>query len=152
MGGVPVHRLRRRLAAATVACLLAGGVAAAPLSAQTGVGAGGYVVVGQHELDLGLVQSIQSALRSQFVGVEVGVVRGRLVLSGYASPGAHSAVLAIVGQLLQNPVPVPIALDVVGPGLGLPLPLLVLGAEVEVPDLSGVVAALGVVDKIRIAR
>lgn len=148
----PLHRLRRRCAAAAAACLLTGGLTAAPLSADTGIGAGGYLAVGQHELDAGFVQVLQSALDSQFVGVEVGIVRGRLVLSGYATPGVHSAVLAIVGQLLQNPVPVPVALDVVGPGLGIPLPLLVLGTEVEIPDLGGILTALNVVDKIRIAR
>ena len=147
-----MHRLTRRLAAVTIACLLAGGVAAAPLSAETGIGAGGYVAVGQHELDAGFVQILQSALDSQFVGIEVGLVNGRLVLSGYATPGVHSAVLAIVGQILQNPVPVPVALDVIGPGLGIPLPFLALGAEVEIPDLSGLLRILGVVDKIRIAR
>lgn len=86
------------------------------------------------------------------MGIEVGIERGRLVLSGYATPGVHSAVLAIVSQLLQNPVPVPIALDVVGPSLGIPLPLLLLGAEVEIPNLGSILRALNVVDKIRIAR
>ncbi len=147
-----MYRPRRRFAAATAACLLAGGLAAAPLSAETGVGAGGYVAVGQHELDAGFVQILQSALDSQFVGVDVGIVNGRLVLSGYATPGVHSAVLAIVGQLVQNPVPVPVALDIVGPGLGIPLPLLALGAGVEIPDLGGILTALNIVDKIRIAR
>lgn len=146
------RRLRRRLAAATAACLLAGGVAASPLSAETGVGAGAYLVAGQHELDAGFVQVLQSALDSQFVGVEVGIERGRLVLSGYASPGVHSSVLAIVSRLLQNPVPVPVALDVVGPDLGIPLPLLLLGTEVEIPDLGGLLRTLNVVDRIRIAR
>ena len=147
-----MHRLRRRFAAATVASLLAGGVAAAPLSAETGVGAGAYLVAGQHELDLGFVQTLQSALNSQFVGIEVGIDRGRLVLSGYATPGVHSAVLAIVSQLLQNPVPLPVALDVVGPSLGIPLPLLLLGADVEIPNLGSILRALNVVDKIRITR
>lgn len=147
-----MHRLPRRLAAATAACVLAGGVATAPLSAETGVGAGAYLVAGSHELDAGFVQVLQSALDSQFVGIEVGIERGALVLSGYATPGVHSAVLAIVGQLLQNPVPVPVALGVVGPGLGIPVPLLLLGAQVEIPDLGGILRALNVVDKIRIAR
>ncbi len=93
---------------------------------------------------------LQSALDTQFVGVEVAVVHGRLILSGFVSPGVHSAVLAIIANLLQNPVPVPVAFDVVTPSLGLGLPFVDLGAGLEIPDLSGLLDVLGVVDHLRV--
>ena len=129
-----------------------GVVAASPVSADTGVGAGVYAAVGGHELDAGLEQLLQSALDSQFVGVEVAVVRGHLVISGYATPGVHTAVLAIIANLLQNPVPVPVALAISTPNLGLNLPFLDLGTDIELPDLSGLLHVLNIVDQVRIVR
>jgi hypothetical protein len=67
----------------------------------------------------------------------------------------HTAVLAIVSELLQNPVAVPVELDIVTPSLGQALPFLDAGADVELPDLSGLVnlvGLFGVVDKLQIAR
>lgn len=147
-----MHRIIGRVAAATIACLLTLGLTATTASSETEVGAIGWLALGGNELDLDLVQTLQSALDSQFVGIEVAVVRGRLVLSGYASPGVHSAVVFLLADLLQKPIPVPVALDILGPNLGLPLPFLDLGAGIAIPDLSSVLNVLGVVDHIRIAR
>ena len=145
-------KLSRLFAGATITSLLALGVAALPASADTGVGAGTYLAAGNNELDAGFEQVLQSALDSQFAGIEVAVVNGRLILSGYASPGVHSVVLAIVGNLLQNPIPVPVELDVVTPNLGLGLPFLDTGVDVEIPDLSGILDVLGIVDHIHEVR
>ena len=124
----------------------------APTSAETAVGVEAGVTVGQQSLDAGFVQVLQSALDSQFVGVEVAVVRGRLILEGFASPGVHTAVLSLVGNLLQAPVALPVALGVLSPNLGLDVPLLAAGVGIEIPDLSGVIRMLGVVDRIQIIR
>ena len=136
----------------TVAGLLAIGLTPAPAGSEAAVGANGYLALGGQELDVGFIHVLQSALDTQFVGIEVALVRGRLVLSGYATPGVHSTVLGIVANLLQNPVPVPVALDVIGPNLGLPLPFLDLALDIALPDLSGLIRALGVVDHIRVIR
>ena len=145
-------KLSRLVAGAMITSLLSLGAAAAPASADTGVGVGTYLAVEGNELDAGFEQVLQSVLDSQFAGVEVAVVNGRLILSGYASPGVHSVVLAIVGNLLQNPIPVPVELDVITPNLGLGLPFLDTGVDLEIPDLSGILGVLGVVDRIHIVR
>ncbi len=93
-------------------------ISTAPTSAETAVGVEAGVAVGDTSLDAEFVQSLESTLRSQFVGVEVALVRGRLVLSGFATPGVHTAVLAIVANLLQSPVSVPVGVGVVSPDLG----------------------------------
>ena len=147
-----MQRVLGRVAAATIACLLTVGLTATTASSETEVGAVGWLALGGNELDVDLVQTLQTALDSQFVGIEVAIVRGRLVLSGYASRGVHTAVVAIIADLLQKPIPIPVALDIIGPNLGLPLPFLDLGAVVAIPDLSSVLQVLGVVDQIRIAR
>ena len=145
-------KLSRLVAAAMITSLLSLGAAAAPASADTGVGVGTHLAVEGNELDAGFEQVLQSVLDSQFAGVEVTVVNGRLILSGYASPGVHSVVLAIVGNLLQNPIPVPVELDVITPNLGLGLPFLDTGVDLEIPDLSGILGVLGVVDRIHVVR
>lgn len=151
-----MHRTRCRIAAATFAAISSlvatGLVAPTSVGADAGVGANAFLAVNGHELDAGFVQVLQGAIDSQFVGIEVAVVRDRLVLSGYATPGAHSAVLALVGHALQNPVPVPVALDIVSPDLGLGLPFLDLGTDLVVPNLGSLLAGLGVVDNLRIVR
>ena len=141
--------LSRLLAGAMITSLVGLGLAAVPASADTGVGVGTYLAVQGNELDAGFEQVLQSALDSQFAGVEVAVVNGRLILSGYASPGIHTALLAIIANLLQNPVPVPVELDVVTPNLGLALPFLDAGLGIELPDLSALVNLLNVVDRLR---
>jgi hypothetical protein len=135
-----------------IACVTAIAITTAPTSAETAVGVDAGFAVGDNSFDAGFVQVLQSALDSQFVGIEVAVVRGRLVLEGFASPGVHTAVLAIVAGLLQTPVAVPVGLAIVSPDLGLDLPFLAAGAGVEIPDLGGLLRLLGVVDRIRIAR
>lgn len=142
----------RRIAVAVTAGVIAIAITTAPTGAETAVGAGAGVAVGDHSLDAGFVQVLQSTLDSQFIGVEVAVVRGRLVLAGFATPGVHTAVLAVVANLLQNPMPVPVALGVVSPDVGLDLPFVGAGAGVEIPDIGGVIALLGVVDRIQIIR
>lgn len=145
-------KLARLMAGATITSLLALGLAAVPASADTGVGVDTYAAIGNNELDAGFEQILQSALDSQFAGIEVAIVHGRLVLSGYASPGVHRVVLAIVGNLLQNPIPIPVELAVVTPNLGLGLPFVDTGVDLEIPDLSGILDVLGVVDHIRNVR
>ena len=132
--------------------VIAIGITTAPTSADTAVGVEAGVAVEDHSLDAGLVHELQSTLDSQFIGVEVALVRGRLVLSGFATPGVHTAVLAVVANALQNPIPVPAGLGVVSPDLGLDLPFLGAAAGVEVPDLRRVLRLLGVVDRIRVIR
>ena len=127
-------------------------ISTAPTSAETAVGVEAGVAVGDTSLDAAFVHTLQSTLRSQFVGVEVALVRGRLVLSGFATPGVHTAVLAIVANLLQSPVPVPVGVGVVSPDLGLDLPFLGAAAGIEIPDLGRVIRMLGVVDRIQIIR
>jgi hypothetical protein len=127
-------------------------ITTAPTGAETAVGVEAGVAVEDVSLDAGFVQVLQSTLDSQFVGVEVALVRGRLVLGGFATPGVHTAVVAIVANMLQNPIPVPVALGVVSPDLGLPLPLIGAGAAIELPDLGGLLRLLGVVDRIQIIR
>ena len=137
------------MAVATIACLLAVGAAVTPAAADTGAGVDVFAAIGGHELDAGFEQLLQSALDSQFAGIEVAVVHGRLILSGYASPGIHTALLAIIANLLQNPVAFPVAFDVVTPNLGLGLPFLDAGLDLELPDLSALVNLLNVVDRLR---
>ncbi|MDQ3641104.1 MAG: hypothetical protein M3450_06470 [Actinomycetota bacterium] len=132
--------------------VIALGITTAPTSAETAVGAEAGVAVGDHSIDAGLVHVLESTLDSQFVGVEVALVRGRLVLSGFATPGVHTAVLANVANVLQNPIPVPVGVGVASPDLGLDLPFLGAVAGVELPDLSRVLRLLGVVDRIQIIR
>ena len=152
MQAVRSSKLARLTVAAMITSLLGLGVVAVPAWADTGVGVGTYLAVEGNELDAGFEQVLQSALDSQFAGVEVAVVNGRLILSGYASPGVHSVVLAIVGNLLQNPIPVPVELGVITPNLGLGLPFLDTGVDLEIPDLSGILNVLGVLDRIHIVR
>lgn len=124
-------------------------------NADTALGAGAGVSVEDTTVDAEFVQVLESALDSQFIGVDVALVRGRVVLTGFASPGVHTAVLATVANALKTPVPVPVALGVVTPDLGLDLrslPFLGAGAGVEIPDLGGLISALGVVDRIQIIR
>ncbi|HEV2760941.1 MAG TPA: hypothetical protein VGV86_15385 [Acidimicrobiales bacterium] len=142
----------RRIAVAMTAGVIAIAISTAPTSAETAVGVEAGVAVGDTSLDAAFVHTLQSTLRSQFVGVEVALVRGRLVLSGFATPGVHTAVLAIVANLLQSPVPVPVGVGVVSPDLGLDLPFLGAAAGIEIPDLGRVIRMLGVVDRIQIIR
>lgn len=145
-----MHKVVRRIAVAATAGVIAVAVTTAPTGAETAVGVDAGFAVGDNSFDVGFVQVLQSALDSQFVGVEVAVVEGRLVLGGFASPGVHTAVLALVADLLQQPIAVPVVLGVVSPDLGLALPYLGAGAGIELPDLSGLIALPGVVDRIRI--
>lgn len=124
----------------------------APTGAETAVGVDTGASVAHNSLDAGFTQVLQSTLDSQFAGVRVAIVRGRLVLEGFATPGVHTAVLAIVANVLQQPVPVPVAVGVATPDLGLDLPFVGAGAVVELPDLSGVLRQLGVVDRIQVIR
>ena len=146
-----MHKVVRRIAVAVSAGVIAIAISTAPTGAETAVGVDAGFAVGENSFDAGFVQVLQSALDSQFVGVEVAVVEGRLVLGGFASPGVHTAVLAVVADLLQQQIPVPVALGVVSPDLGLALPFLGAGAGIEIPDLGGVIGLPGVVDNIRIA-
>ena len=66
-------------------------ITTAPTSADTAVGVEAGVAVGDTSLDAEFVHTLESTLRSQFVGVEAALVRGRLVLSGFATPGVHTA-------------------------------------------------------------
>lgn len=150
-----MRRMIGRAACAAIACAASVGLVAAPVGAEAVVGVDAGFGVGGNSFDIGFEQVLQTALDSQFVGIDVAVDHGRLILDGYASPGVHTAVLAILANLLQNPIPVPVALSVVSPNLGLGalhLPLLDAGAAVALPDLSGLIHLLGVVDRIRIAR
>ena len=61
-------------------------------NADTAIGAGAGVTVEDTTVDTEFVQVLQSALDSQFIGVDVALVRGRLVLTGFASPGVHTSV------------------------------------------------------------
>ena len=142
----------RGLAVAVAAGVIAIGLTISPTGAETAVGVEAGATVGDQSVDVGLVQVLQSTLDSQYVGVRVAVVRGRLILEGFATPGVHTAVLAVVARLLRTPVPVPVALGVVTPDLGLQLPLLGAAGAIELPDLGGVIRMLGVVDRIQIIR
>ena len=150
-----MHSVLRRIAAALTAGVVAIAIAIAtmsPTAAETAVGVGAGVGIEDYYLEAGFVQALQSTLDSQFIGVDVVVVRDRLVLEGFATPGVHTAVLATVAKALQTPVPVPVALGVVSPDLGLGLPFLELGAGIEIPNLAGLIRSLGVVDRMRIIR
>jgi hypothetical protein len=138
--------------AGVIAIALAISFTSSPTNAETAVGFDAGVGVGDSSLDAGFVQVLQSTLDSQFVGVDVAVVQGRLVLEGFATPGVHNAVLGIVANLLQHPVPVPEAIGVISPDLGLNLPFLEAGAAIEIPNLGGLLRLLGVVDHIQIIR
>lgn len=75
------------------------------------------------------------------------------MLEGFATPAVHTAALAVVAQLLQQPVSVPVAMGIVTPNLGLEnLPLLGARVGLEIPDLTGLIRMLGVVDHIQIIR
>lgn len=128
------------------------GLTAGPVAADAAIGLDAGFAVGGNEFDIGFVQTLQSALNTQFVGIEVYVVRGRLVLEGYASPGVHSAVLSILANLLQNPIPYPVALGIVTPNLGIDLGFINVGALLAIPNLGGLIKSLGVDDRLRIAR
>lgn len=142
----------RYIAGGVTAGVMAIAIATTATAADTTVGADAGVAVGNHSIDAGFVHVLQTTLDSQFIGVEAVVVRDRLVLTGFASPGVHSAVLGVVANLLRTPVPVPAAVEVVSPDLGLGLPFLGAGAAIAVPDLGGVLRLLGVVDRIQIIR
>ena len=147
-----MHAVVRRIAVAVTAGVIAIAMTTAPTGAETAVGVEVGAAVGGHSVDAGFVQVLQSTLDSQFIGVEVAVVRGRLVLEGFATPGVHTAVLAVVANALQNPIPVPVGLGLVSPDVGLDLPFVGAGAGVEIPDLGGVIRLLGVIDRIQIIR
>ena len=147
-----MHAVVRRIAVAVTAGVIAIAIATAATAADTAVGVDAGAAVGDISFDAGFVQVLQSTLDSQFVGVDVAVVRDRLVLTGFATPGVHTAVLAIVANLLQNPIPVPVAVGVVSPELGLALPFVGAGAGIELPDLAGALRLVGVVDRVQIIR
>jgi hypothetical protein len=149
---VVVQRIAVAATAGVAAITLAISFAPSPTRADTAIGFDAGATVGGNSLDTGFEQTLQSDLDSQFAGVDVAVVDGRLVLEGYATPGVHTAVLALVADLLQKPVPVPGAVAVVSPNLGLNLPFLEAGGSIEIPDLGRVLRLLGVVDHIQIIR
>jgi acyl dehydratase len=142
----------RWIAVAVAAGIIALTIGSAASAGETAVGVGAGVAVEDTSIDAEFVQYLQSTLDSQFVGVDVALVRGRLILEGFATPGVHTAVLAIVANLLGTPVPVPVALGLITPDLGLDLPFLALGAGIEIPNLGGLIRTLGVVDRIQIIR
>lgn len=149
---VVVQRIAVAATAGVAAIALAISLAPSPTRADTAIGFDAGATVGNNSLDAGFEQTLQSDLDSQFAGVDVAVVGGRLVLEGYATPGVHTAVLALVANVLKNPVPVPGVVDVVSPNLGLDLPFLEAGAGLEIPDLGRLLRLLGVVDHIQIIR
>lgn len=149
---VVVQRIAVAATAGVAAIALAINFAPSPTKADTAIGFDAGATVGSNSLDAGFEQTLQSALDSQFIGVDAAVVNGRLVLDGYATPGVHTAVLALVASLLQNPVPVPAAVGVVTPSLGLNLPFLEAGTSIEIPNLGRLLGLLGVVDHIQIIR
>ncbi len=142
----------RWIAVAVTAGVIAIALTSTAMARETTVGAEAGATVGGASVDAALVHTLQTTLRSQFVGVEVALVRGRLVLTGFATPGAHTAVLAIVANLLHTPVPVPVALAVISPDLGLRLPLIDASAGIALPDLGSLLRQLGVVDHIQVIR
>ena len=146
------RRIAAGLATGVVAIAITIATLAAPTSADTAVGVGAGVALEDQYLDVGFEHVLESALDSQFIGIDVAVVRGRVILEGFATPGVHTAVLAQVARLLQNPVPVPVAVGVVSPDLGLDLPFLQAGAGIEIPNLGRLLRMLGVVDRIQIIR
>lgn len=149
---VVVQRIAVAATAGVAAIALAISLAPSPTRADTAIGFDAGATVGNNSLDTGFEQTLQSDLDSQFAGVDVAVVDGRLVLEGYATPGVHTAVLALVANLLQKSIPVPVAIDVVSPNLGLDLPFLEAGGGIEIPDLGRLLRGLGVVDHIQIIR
>ena len=146
-----MHRFFGRITLVATSAVVALGLTAGPVAADAAVGLDAGFTIGGNEFDIGFSQTLQSALNTQFVGVEVYVSHGRLILEGYASPGVHSAVLAILAHVLQNPVPVPVALGIVTPNLGLNLPFLEAGGLLALPNLGGLIKLLGVDDRLRIA-
>ena len=157
-GLIPLQPVVRRIAVALTAGVIAVTTAitiTSTANAETAIGLGAGVAVEDTSLDAEFVHILQSTLDTQFIGVDVALVRGRLVLSGFATPGVHTSVLAIVANALQTPVPVPVAVGVVSPDLGLDLrglPFVGAGAGIEVPDIGGLIRALGVVDRVQIIR
>ena len=145
------HRFFGRITLAATSAVVALGLTAGPVAADTTVGLDAGFTLGGNEFDIGFAQTLQSALNTQFVGIEVYVSHGRLILEGYASPGIHSAVLAILANLLQNPIPYPVALGIITPNLGLNLPFIEAGAGLALPNLGGLIKLLGVTDRLRIA-
>ena len=144
-------RFLGRITIVATSALVAIGLSAGPVAADATVGLDAGFTVGGNEFDVGFAQTLQSALNTQYVGVEVYVSHGRLILEGYASPGVHSAILAILANLLQNPIPYPVALSVATPNLGLNLPFLEAGGLLALPNLGGLIKLLGVDDHLRIA-
>jgi hypothetical protein len=149
---VVVQRIAVAATAGVAAIALAISLAPSPTRADTAIGFDAGATVGDNSFDAGFEQTLQSDLDSQFAGVDVAVVDGRLVLEGYATPGVHTAVLALVANVLNNPVPVPGVVDVVSPNLGLDLPFLEAGTGIEIPNLGRLLRLLGVVDRIQIIR
>ena len=150
-----MQSVARRIAVAVTGGVVALAITittAATASSETAIGAGAGVSVGDDTLDVGFVQTLQSTLDSQFIGVDVAVVGDRLVLTGFASPGVHSAVLAVVANALNTRIPVPVAVGLISPSLGLDLGFLGAGAGIEIPDLGGLIQALGIVDRVQIIR
>jgi len=150
-----LQSVARRIAVAVTGGVVALAITittAATASSETAIGAGAGVSVGDDTLDVGFVQTLQSTLDSQFIGVDVAVVGDRLVLTGFASPGVHSAVLAVVANALNTRIPVPVAVGLISPSLGLDLGFLGAGAGIEIPDLGGLIQALGIVDRVQIIR
>lgn len=150
-----MQSVARRIAVAVTGGVVALAITittAATASSETAIGAGAGVAVGDNVLDVGFVQTLQSTLDSQFIGVDVALVGDRLVLTGFATPGVHSAVLAVVANALNTRIPVPVALGLVSPALPLDLGFLGLGAGIEIPDLGGLIQALGIVDRVQIIR
>lgn len=149
---VVVQRIAVAATAGVAAMAFAISIFSSSTRADTAIGFDAGASVGANSLDAGFEQTLQSDLDSQFVGVHVAVVNGRLVLDGYATPGVHTAVLALVANVLRQPVPVPAAVGVVSPNLGLDLPFLEAGTGIEIPNLGRLLSLLGVVDHIQIIR
>lgn len=150
-----MQSVARRIAVAVTGGVVALAIAittASTASSETAIGAGAGVAVGDNVLDVGFVQTLQSTLDSQFIGVDIALVGDRLVLTGFATPGVHTAALAVVANALNTRIPVPVALGIVSPALPLDLGFLGLGAGIEIPDLGGLIRALGIVDRVQIIR
>jgi hypothetical protein len=76
---IPLQPLVRRIAVAVTAGVIALTTAitiTSAANAETAVGAGAGVAVGDTYLDAEFVHVLQSTLDSQFIGVDVALVRG----------------------------------------------------------------------------